>query len=205
MSWIDRLRAKWHEVPLNISDRGSSRDLATLTDAELLATWNRTQQEALSTLAYRWIIEVYRDFARDKKIIEIGPGTGMVGLTFAEAGARVTFGDVVPSNLEAISRVSSLKGLQTHSLLIEQFTDPQRLDADFDAIFAIGSLHHAPAEVLKPEFEALASRLKIGGRFIALTYPKERWIADGSRSFAEFGKSTDGDNTPWPSGTISIR
>jgi len=109
----------------------------------------------------------------------------------------MTFADVVPSNIDLIRRICQLKRIEANFLEIKQFDDPTSLSADFDAVFAIGSLHHAPANILKPEFEALASRLKIGGRFIALTYPKERWLAEGARPFEEFGKGTDGENTPW--------
>lgn len=151
----------------------------------------------LGSLAYRWIVEVYRDFVRDKKVLEVGPGSGVIGITFAEAGAAMTFADVVSENLELIRRVTALKSLSSDFLQIKQFADPAKLADDYDAIFAIGSLHHAPSEVLKPEFDALASRLKVGGRFIALTYPKERWLTDGSKPFSEFGKSTDGEATPW--------
>ena len=196
-NWIRELNAKWHEIPMSAIERGSSRGAARRSDAELLAWWNALQAEMLGSLTYRWIIEVYRDFVRARKVLEVGPGNGVVGITFAEGGAAMTFADVVPSNLDLIRRICALKSLTAEFLRIEQFTDPAKLADDYDAIFAIGSLHHAPSDVLKPEFEALASRLKTGGRFIALTYPKERWIADGSKPFSEFGKSTDGEMTPW--------
>jgi hypothetical protein len=195
--WIRELNAKWHEIPMSSLVRGSSREAARRSDSELLSWWNQLQAETLGSLPYRWIIEVYRDFVRGKKILEVGPGSGVIGVTFAEAGAAMTFADVVADNLELIRRITVLKSLPTNFLRIEQFTDPGKLTEDYDAVFAIGSLHHAPSEVLKPEFDALASRLKAGGRFIALTYPKERWMADGSRPFSEFGKSTDGEKTPW--------
>ncbi len=195
--WVKELNAKWHEIPLTAVERGSSREAAHRSDADLLKWWNGLQAEMLGSLAYRWIIEVYRDFVRGKKVLEVGPGNGVVGITFAEAGATMTFADVVPSNLELIRRICALKSLPAEFLRIEQFSDPYKLADNYDAIFAIGSMHHAPSDVLKPEFEALASRLKIGGRFIALTYPKERWIAEGSKPFTEFGKGTDGENTPW--------
>ena len=195
--WIKELTAKWHEIPTSALGRGSSKDATNRSDPELLAWWNELQAEMLGSLAYRWIVEVYRDFVRGKNILEVGPGSGVIGITFAEAGAAMTFADVVPSNLEMIRRVCALKALNAGFLHIEQFNDPAKLADDYDAIFAIGSLHHAPSDVVKSEFEALASRLKIGGRFIALTYPKDRWIAEGSKPFDQFGKSTDGEDTPW--------
>src|SRR4051812_5789829 len=85
--WIKELTAKWHEIPTSALGRGSSREAARLSDSELLAWWNKLQAEMLGSLAYRWVVEVYRDFVRGKKILEVGPGSGIIGITFAEAGA----------------------------------------------------------------------------------------------------------------------
>src|SRR5204863_8668169 len=82
-------------------------------------------------------------------------------------------------------------------LHLTDFRDHFKLDSDYDCVLASGSLHHTPSEIAKPEFEALASRHKIGGRFLALTYPKIRWEREGSLPFSEWGKATDGDTTPW--------
>jgi SAM-dependent methyltransferase len=97
------------------------------------------------------------------------------------AGAKITFIDVVESNLLLVERVCRIKGIDGATFLkLNAFGDPLILSADYDAVFAIGSLHHAPSEVTKPEFEALASRLKLGGRFITLTWMVPR--ADGVRT-----------------------
>ena len=71
------------------------------------------------------------------------------------------------------------------------------LDADYDVIMAMGSLHHAPAKVMKPEYQELLRHLKIGGRWLQLAYPRSRWIREGRSPFSKWGEMTDGAGTPW--------
>lgn len=39
--------------------------------------------------------------------------------------------------------------------------------------------------------------LPVGGRWIELAYPRERWEREGRMPFSEWGKITDGEGTPW--------
>jgi phospholipid N-methyltransferase len=195
--WIERLAAKWHEIPSSEQGRASSMDQRRMSDSEFLAWWDG--YERAMTIAEGWILEVYKDFVRDKKLIEVGPGAGYLGVQLLRAGARTTFMDIAEPNLELIERICRLKGVHERAsfLPIRSFDEPLKLSDDHDAVFAVGSLIHAPSDVAKVEFESLASRLKVGGRFLFLGYPKERWIKEGSQSFAAWGKATDGDATPW--------
>lgn len=197
-AWITRLADKWHEIPMTLMDRGSSIEQLRLPDAAFLTWWDELEQATLSSQLIYWTVEVYRDFVRGKKLIEVGPGAGIISVQFLREGAQITFMDVAEPNLMLIERVCRLKGIKGASFLpIREFSDPLKVSDDQDAVFALGSLHHTPSEVAKPEFEALASRIKIGGRFIALAYPKERWIREGCKPFNEWGKNTDGERTPW--------
>jgi hypothetical protein len=71
------------------------------------------------------------------------------------------------------------------------------LDSDYDVIMAMGSLHHAPGHILKPEYRSLLQHLKVGGRWLQLAYPKTRWIRDSRPRFSHWGEVTDGPGTPW--------
>ena len=198
---IAPLATKWHEVPISMHERGSTRNLLSLSNSELLEWWNakrRAFDVSHGLLVTTWCWIVYRDFVRNRKIIEVGPGLGMQGIFFLECGAEVTFVDVAQSNLKLIQRLCDLKGHGNAKFLhLKSFDVINSLDTDYDAVFAGGSLHHAPAGATKPEFEALASRLKPDGRFIMAAYPKSRWEADGSPPFDQWGKITDGEATPW--------
>ena len=50
---------------------------------------------------------------------------------------------------------------------------------------------------MKPEYLELLRHLKVGGRWLQLTYPVTRWIRDGRPSFSKWGEMTDGIGTPW--------
>lgn len=204
-AWRDNpfslLAQKWHEVPTTHEDRFSTKNLLMLGDDELLAAWNQRAAQVRGAKGIHvgdWEVYVYADLFKGRKVIEVGPGLGVLGISFLERGAKMTFVDVVESNLKMIERVCRIKNLENAKFLhLKQFDDLQQLDSDYDAVFAHGSLHHAPADVIKPEFTALASRLKVGGRFIMLAYPKSRWQNEGSLDFSQWGKSTDGEATPW--------
>jgi Methyltransferase domain len=195
------LAEKWHEVPITHLGRSSTRGMLELGDEELLAVWSR---RAVDTGGARglgvgdWEYSVYRDFFKGRSVIEVGPGLGVLGVSFLEYGAHMTFIDVVEPNLRLIERICRIKNLHNCNFLhLTRIEDLDKLEPEYDAIFAHGSLHHAPAEVIKPEFVALASRLKVGGRFIMLAYPKSRWEREGFPAFSEWGKMTDGEATPW--------
>jgi hypothetical protein len=54
-----------------------------------------------------------------------------------------------------------------------------------------------PFALAKQECANILPHLKIGGRWIELCYPPERWIKEGCLPFEEWGKRTDGERTPW--------
>jgi len=147
-----------------------------------------------------WYQLLYRDWCRGRKIIDIGCGSGIDSIHFAENGASVTFVDIVASNVELVRRICRLKGIeQTCSFLVmKNVADLEQLDRDYDAVMGFGSLMHAPLDIMKPEFDALATRLKPeGGRFIMHSYPKGRWEREGALAFDKWGEKTDGQGTPW--------
>jgi hypothetical protein len=99
-----------------------------------------------------------------------------------------------------LSAARRLKGIQKACsfLVMQDVEDLMKLDCDYDAVMAFGSLMNALIEVMKPEFDALAACLKPeGGRFIMHSYPRERREREGSLAFDQWGAKTDGEGTPW--------
>lgn len=198
---FEHLRRKWSEVP-NATGRTRSPDLLTLSDTELVSRWD----EWLATMRAggeffanrRWYEILYKPLLTDARVLDFGSGLGFDGIRFAEYAQSVTFVDLAATNLEVIGRVAAAKGLQnTERKLIESFADLESLPGNYDVVLANGSLHHAPQRVVKREIEVLASRLRVGGRWLQLAYPKERWIREGRLAFSRWGKVTDGVGTPW--------
>jgi 2-polyprenyl-3-methyl-5-hydroxy-6-metoxy-1,4-benzoquinol methylase len=200
--FLATLADKWHEVPASQLERTSTRGLASATDEDALAEWERARADTSDGrhgLNLRgWFYNVYGPWIAGKKILEVGPGLGIDGVAMARAGASMTFVDVSAANLEWVQRLFALKGLALPAALhLQRVGQLDELATDYDAVVAFGSLHHIPADIGRPEFEALARRLKPGGRFMMHAYPFQRWVDEGSLSFDRWGEKTDGAGTPW--------
>ena len=203
-AYLETLREKWKTIPFTADDRARSSDLIELDDTQLLLQWEKARKATVDEHSLNdlrgWYQLLYRDWCCGRKIVDIGCGLGIDGLYFAENGASVTFVDIVDTNIELVRRICRLKGIEkTCSFLVmHDAEDLMKLDRDYDAVMAFGSLMNAPIEVMKPEFEALAACLKPeSGRFIMHSYPKARWEREGSLPFDQWGAKTDGEGTPW--------
>lgn len=198
---LEILRNKWVEVPTFRAGRRKSTDLLQLSDEELLSEWMASRKDITTGTQFThrgWYHTLYGDSMTGKKILDVGSGFAIDSITFLEQGANVTFVDIVESNLVVVERICNKLGLsEAKYVLLDGLTALQTLDKDYDVIMALGSLHHAPYEIIKPEARTLLKHLRIGGRWIQLAYPKTRWIRDGQKPFDQWGYITDGPGTPW--------
>ena len=200
---FDTLRHKWVEVPVTTTVNGRRRtdELLTLSDEELLGLWSKAReaQTTGSGFATRgWYHLLYADALRGKKILDVGCGLAFDSITFAQHGARVTFVDIVETNLQVVRRLCKILGLHDVDFLYMRDVESlSSLEVDFDVVMCIGSLHNAPFEVIRPEVQELLRHLRIGGRWIQLAYPKTKWLREGSLPFDMWGIRTDGPGTPW--------
>lgn len=198
MSALEKYRDKWREVPAgdDVDGRVFSAGLLDLPDEAFLATWNGMAERRASG-AMAWFGPLYRDFFASKRVLEIGSGAGVDGIPMAALGAHWTFADIVPTNLDTIRRVAALKGIEATFHLIGEDLSFATLAAGYDAILVVGSIHHVPYDIARREAHNALRLLKVGGRWIELVYPRERWIREGSMSFDKWGERTDGVRTPW--------
>jgi SAM-dependent methyltransferase len=194
------LRTKWGEVPASNQTRQQSKDLLALDDQALLSFWlaSRDEQSTGTSFCHRgWYHALYTDTLRDKDVLDVGSGLGFSSLTFAQQGARVTFLDLHPTNLAVVERLSGLLGMERpRSVLLENLSSLHELET-YDVIMALGSLHNAPRDVMRPEVQSLLRHLRIGGRWLQLAYPRGRWQREGRLPFNRWGEHTDGVGTPW--------
>ncbi len=188
-------------MPTTRNGRQRTDELLKLSDDELLKTWEACKKDLTtgSEFGHRgWYHTLYVDGMRGKKILDVGSGFAIDSLTFAQRGAHLTFIDIAESNLKVVKRLCHMMGLKNVDFLFMQDLDSLHgLKTDYDVIFAQGSLHHAPFEIIKPEVQELKKHLKVGGRWLQLAYPKTRWTRDGSPPFEKWGEITDGPGTPW--------
>lgn len=195
------LREKWVEVPTTRSERAKTTMLDELSDSALLQVWENARKDITTGIEFAhrgWYHALYAEGMRGKKVLDVGSGFGVDSITFAEHGAQLTFVDLVESNLNVLKRLCDVLGLHDARFhLLRDVDSLEPLDTDYDVIMAMGSMHHAPLGVLKPEYHELLRHLKIGGRWLQLAYPFSRWVRYGKPSFSKFGELTDGIGTPW--------
>lgn len=196
----ETLRAKWVEVPAANFQIWSTKELLALPDEALLAKWQETRAAETGTGSgfehKGWIHELYGDWMRGKKLMDVGSGFGVDGITYAQRGARVTFVDLAESNLKVLQRLCKI--LRLDNVQFQQLKDLdslRTLDADYDVIMGMGSLHNAPVEVMRPEYQELLRHLRIGGRWLQLAYPRVRWERDGRLPFDKWGDLVE--RAPW--------
>ena len=198
---FDTLRKKWDTVPTTASESAKTANLLALPDEALLAEWEKARQDITTgpEFAHRGRYHaLYADGMRGKKVMDIGSGFGVDSITFARHGAKLTFVDLVETNLKVLERLCKIMGLKdVRFVLLEDLDSLRPLDTDYDVIMAMGSLHHAPTDILKSEYQELVRRLRIGGRWLQLAYPRSRWIREGRSPFSKWGEITDGPGTPW--------
>lgn len=197
---FDLLRQKWGEVPYRQCDRIHSKELLALSDREVLEAWTEAYLQTSIGEAFSvrgWYQLLYKDIFRGKKVLDVGCGLGPDGVFFAEHGARVTFLDIINSNVEFVKRVCKIKGITNAAFCYMQ--DLHSLDVlpgDYDCVYCCGSFIHAPLELSRMEAQAFLGHLRVGGRWIELGYPKIRWEREGRIAFDKWGEKTDG-GAPW--------
>lgn len=196
---FDLLRKKWHEVPAG-DNRVTTSQLLLLPDDELLEKWSQIRINATSGPSFDvrgWYHLLYCDVFKGKKVMDVGSGLGIDGITFAEHGASVTFVDIVESNLEVLKRICHLLNIKNVKFCyLETIQSLKELPRDYDVIWCQGSLINAPFDIIHEEAQELLSHLPIGGRWIELAYPEIRWVREGKLSFDQWGDKTDG-GAPW--------
>ncbi len=198
---LEALRQKWQTVPAAADGRVSTADLASMTDAQVVRFWEEQVRASTTGENYTvrgWYHDLYKDVLRGKRVLDVGAGMGIDALTFARHGAEVTLLDIVPSNVAHTKRLARLLGLQSAaSFLMEDLASLEALRRDFDVIWCQGSLINAPFDFVRAEVQALLDHLPVGGRWIELAYPRQRWEREGRLPFERWGEKTDGEGTPW--------
>jgi 2-polyprenyl-3-methyl-5-hydroxy-6-metoxy-1,4-benzoquinol methylase len=175
-SWqlpYETLRKRWNAVPTTREGVQGTANLLSLSDQELLEKWEKARHD-ISTgpeFAHRgWYHALYADGMNGKKVMDVGSGFGVDSITFAQHGAQLTFVDLVQSNLDVLKRLCGIMGLPgVRFHLLEDVDSLKSLDTDYDVIMAMGSLHHAPMDILRPEYQELVRHLNCRGGALAST------------------------------------
>src|SRR5215467_3069 len=148
----DTLRKKWVQVPTTAAGSQRTTHLLELSDQALLDEWEKARHDITTggEFAHRgWYHALYANGMRGKKVMDIGSGFGVDSITFAQHGARLTFVDLVETNLQVLKRLCAIMRLDDVRFVpFRDLTSLRPLDADYDVIMAMGSLHNAPEKVM---------------------------------------------------------
>jgi 2-polyprenyl-3-methyl-5-hydroxy-6-metoxy-1,4-benzoquinol methylase len=193
------LRAKWSEVPAG-NKRLNTKQLLDMNDQELLGLWSDAKLEATTGKNFNvrgWYHALYTPALKGLTVLDVGSGFGIDGITFAQAGAKMTFLDIIESNLHVTRRICELLHLENVDFFyIEDFSSFSNLETQYDVIWCQGSLICVPFDLARSESQELLKHLKPNGRWIELAYPRTRWERDGKPPFDKWGQVTDG-GAPW--------
>src|SRR5262249_33106565 len=116
------------------------------------------------------------------KVLDVGCGTGVVGLTAARLGARVTGADLTPELVAHAKENSALMGVQAEWLQGDAEALPLP-DASFD--FVVSQFGHMFAPRPEVAIREMLRVLKRGGVIAFSTWPPEMFVG---RMFALNGK-----------------
>lgn len=108
---------------------------------------------------------------KDKRVLELGSGLGVVGLSAAKIGALTTLSDREEGSLEQCRAIAAENQLTIETLLLEWAKIPEPLVSSFDAIVA-SDVMYDPAQ-LSPLLGAIHALLVPGGR---------AWLSDPDRA-----------------------
>jgi len=196
--YLKILQTKWGTVPGG-DVRINTNVLAKMSDLELLNFWIKTRHEASEDENFSvrgWYHTLYAPILTQKRVLDVGCGLGIDGITFAQKGAKVTFLDIIESNVRLVERLCRLQNVTGVDFCYLENDNSLNSIGHYDFIWCQGSMINTPFDIAKSEAHELLKHLKKDGRWIELAYPKTRWEREGRLSFEKWGDKTDG-GAPW--------
>src|SRR3989339_352393 len=139
------------------------------------------------------IPETKEDFLENKKVLEIGCGSGVVSCLFARNGAKVTAVDITKQAINLVKTNAKLQGLNINPLQ----QDAEKLTfakENFDYLFSWGVLHHSQNPL--DAFKQVERVLKKSGSGLIMVYNKNsaRYYINGLNWLILKGKIFKGYN-----------
>ena len=144
----------------------TKRDLSPVTpldkrDDEALGWlyWDRIWPSSVALS--EWLIQqFFPDELAGQRVLEIGCGTGLVGVVAAKLGASTTFSDLVPITLEAVKETCSLNGISHVDTWTLDWTGKVDRPEQFDMVVGseifydskvLGDIAYVLSQTLAPE------------------------------------------------------
>jgi len=188
---VSQLVAHW--IRAHLATAKNERYNSGMNEPDPFADLKRRQREmwasftptAIFTTPVAGHLVRFAGVAADEDVLDVGTGTGVVAITAARAGARVTGLDLTPELLDQ-ARENARIAQMPHIVWTEG--DAENLpypDASFDLVVSQFGHMFAP----RPEIAVTEMRrvLKPGGRIAFATWPPEHFVG---RLFAFVGRNS---------------
>ena len=177
----------WEELPMTYEDWDSKKRIPE-TKEDFLEIEKKFLEESP-------FIKNQFDFKRfkNKKVLEIGCGSGVVSCLFARNGAKVTAVDITKQAINLVKTNAKLQGLNINPLQ----QDAEKLTfakENFDYVFSWGVLHHSQNPL--DAFKQVERVLKKSGSGLIMVYNKNsaRYYINGLNWLILKGKIFKGYN-----------
>lgn len=200
---LPRLRHKWTELPNPVFGRIQAAEILAKSDNDLNAYYDATFAELRNRVLQgidtprAWYLTLYEHAFVGKRVLEVGSGLGLDMLALSRGTREWVCLDITPGSIENIRRVARLRGRNNVSAHVIESVDDLPDIGPVDVIWCNGSMLNAPFAFAARESRSLLKFLPVGGRWVELCYPRERWVAEGALPFHRWGEVTDGLGTPW--------
>ena len=167
---FEKQNSKWFVIPFKLpnSERDSSKNLINIDKNLLKKAYEEMEILDHSDDERGWYRDKYVNEFRNKKILDLGCGSGKDGLFFAKRGARVTFADVVSTNLDLVKKMSRIYNLKANFYHIKSYEDYSRL-GQFDFIYPIKELYWT----ISDNFSYNKAELSLNGNSVNGMMPEE--------------------------------
>lgn len=176
-------RDAWSSPPVDDVGYVPASDLMALGDDSLRLVMDRmmrTRYQGWRNHKGLWVKAMKLDSALGLNVLDYGCGVGIEAVKYAQAGARVSLGDISWLNLHLAARVMRLYGYRAAALYRLEDGFPQ-IPAHpwFDVVNMSGVLHHI--ENPRAVMAEVTRWLDPGGEVRVMVYSDEGWrIACGS-------------------------
>ncbi|MEL0247102.1 MAG: class I SAM-dependent methyltransferase, partial [Alphaproteobacteria bacterium] len=130
-----------------------------------------------------WIMKTLE--LKNKKVLEVGSGTGSSSITFAEQGAAVTGIDVDNNSIIVARHRAQMLDLDIEFLELSG-TEIHKLNQSFDVVIYYAALEHMTIEERIESLQQAFSLLSKNGYLIIIEAPNRLWIEDTHTSELPF-------------------
>lgn len=167
---FEKSRHYWRLAPSGAGKHDTST-LAETDQAAFVAEWRKGFESRFANYVEEdeFLAVMGKEFS-GQRILSIGSGLGFHESFYASQGARITCYDIVATNLDSISRISSLLGLGIETRLLQPDT---AFEGEFDCVFLYGSLMTMPRDEQRGLLDRAARALAPDGRMVLMLYTWE--------------------------------